>query len=99
MKRIVIAAAALLAVVPASLGLIGNASFAQNIPVSVPSQASVLNDKGGMTAHLEPGDDNSGRSAPAEPGEHKGGDSGSGKGDNGVDDSLKGGKDGGSGHS
>lgn len=57
MKRIFITGAALLAIVPASLGLIGNASFAQNVPVRVPSQASVLDDHGGLIKHAEPGDD------------------------------------------
>jgi len=40
MKRIIITGAALLAAIPASLGLIGNASFAQSVPVRVPSQAT-----------------------------------------------------------
>ena len=98
MKRIIITAAALLAVVPASLGLVGNASFAQDIPVRVPSQASVLDDHGGLRTHVEPGDDNRGRSTHtetgddkggqstphAEPGDDKSGDSGSGKSDMAV---------------
>ena len=54
MKRIIITGAALLAIVPASLGLIGNASFAQNVPVRVPSHASVLDDKGGLTPTSSP---------------------------------------------
>ena len=112
MKRIIITAATLLAVAPASLGLLGNASFAQNIPVNVPSQASVLDDRGGLRPHAEPGDDKGGQNTPAEagddkgdqnthaePGDDKGSDSGSGKGDTGADDSLKSSRDGGSGHS
>ena len=99
MKRIIITAATLLAVAPASLGLLGNASFAQNIPVSVPSQASVLDDRGGLRPHAEPGDDKGGQNTHAEPGDDKGSDSGSGKGDTGADDSLKSSRDGGSGHS
>ncbi len=106
MKRIIMTAAALLAVVPASLGLLGNASFAQSVPVRVPAQATVLDDKGGQRTHIEPGDDKSGQRTHAEPGDDKVSvsgsgkvsDSGSGKGDNGADDSLKGGKDDGSGH-
>jgi len=112
MKRIIIAGAALLAVVPASIGLIGNASFAQSVPVRVPSQATVLDDRGGLSPYAEPGDDKGGLSPHAEPGDDKGGlsphaepgddkvrDSGSGKSHTGVDDGLKGSRDGGSGHS
>ena len=73
MKRIFIIGAALLAIVPASLGLIGNASFAQNVPVRVPSQASVLDDHGGLIKHAEPGDDNGGLATHAEPGDDNGG--------------------------
>jgi len=61
MKRIIITGAALLAILPASLGLIGNASFAQSAPVRVPSQATVLDDRGGLATHAEPGDDKGGR--------------------------------------
>ena len=105
MKRIIITAATLLAIAPASLGLLGNASFSQDLPVAVPSQASVLDDKGGLRPHAEPGDDKGGQSTHAEPGDDKGGqsthaepgddrsgDSGSGKGDNGGNESLKRGK-------
>src|SRR5680860_1594666 len=100
MKRIIIAAgAALLTAVPATLGLIGNTSFAQNVPVRVPSQASVLNDdgtlrdahatepgddKGGLTTHVEPGDDKGGLTTHVEPGDDKGSDSGAVKDDNGA---------------
>ena len=77
MKRIFITGAALLAIVPASLGLIGNASFAQNVPVRVPSQASVLDDHGGLIKHAEPGDDNGGLATHAEPGDDKSGSSAS----------------------
>ena len=99
MKRIILTGAALLAIVPASMGLIGNASFAQSVPVHVPSQATVLDDKGGLSTHLEPGDDKGGLTQHAEPGDDKGGDSGSGKDDTGVDDSGSDGGDDGSGHS
>jgi len=91
MRRIIVAAAAVLAVVPASLGLLGNASFAQNVPVRVPSQASVLDDHGGQrpyvesgddrsgpNPHTEPGDDNSSPNPHTEPGDDKVSDSGSG---------------------
>lgn len=71
MKRIFITGGALLAIVPASLGLIGNASFAQSIPVRVPSQASVLDDHGGLIKHVEPGDDNNGLTTQTEPGDDK----------------------------
>jgi len=83
MKRIIITGAALLAIIPASLGLIGNASFAQTVPVRVPSQATLVggqsrhieigDDKGGLSAHVEPGDDKGGLSAHVEPGDDKGG--------------------------
>src|SRR5450759_1268978 len=73
MKRIFIIGAALLAIVPASLGLIGNASFAQSIPVRVPSQASVLDDHGGLIKHVEPGDDNGGLTRHAQPGDDNSG--------------------------
>jgi hypothetical protein len=83
MKRIIITAAALLAAIPAILGLMGNASFAQSVPVRVPAHATLLgdqskhvqigDDKGGLSTHLEPGDDKAGSSAHAEPGDHQGG--------------------------
>ena len=62
MKRIIITGAALLAVAPASLGLMGNASFAQSVPVRVPSQATVV---GGQSTQAEPGEDKSGPSTQA----------------------------------
>ena len=110
MKRIIIAAgAALLTAVPATLGLIGNTSFAQNVPVRVPSQASVLNDDGTLRdAHAtEPGDDKGGLTTHVEPGDDKGSDSGAVKDDNGghggqtsgTDTSGSGGTNDGSGHS
>ena len=93
MKRILITVgAALLAAVPATMGLVGNTSFAQNIPVRVPSQASLLDDHGALRAptaaelgddnggqgtHAEPGDDNSGPSA-VQPRDDKSGSSNSG---------------------
>jgi hypothetical protein len=97
MKRsIVTAGVILLAAVPASMGLIGNASFAKSVPVRVPSQATVLDDKGGLRKHVEPGDDKGGLTKHVEPGDDKGGlrktttsgknvarDSGSAKDDNG----------------
>ena len=70
MKRIIITGAALLAVAPVSLGLMGNASFAQSVPVRVPSQATVV---GGQSTHAEPGDDKSRPSTHAEPGDDKSG--------------------------
>jgi hypothetical protein len=83
MKRIIITGAALLAIVPASIGLVGNAAFSQNIPVRVPAQVAHVSslsthvqlgdDKGGLTAHLEPGDDKGGLTAHLEPGDDKGG--------------------------
>jgi hypothetical protein len=83
MKRIIITAAALVAAIPASLGLMGNASFAQSVPVRVPAHATLLgdpskhieigDDNGGSSAHLESGDDNGGSSAHLKSGDDKGG--------------------------
>ena len=83
MKRIIITGAALLAIAPVSLGLMGNASFAQSVPVRVPSQATVVggqskhieigHDHGGTSTHAEAGDDKSGTSTHAEPGDDKSG--------------------------
>jgi hypothetical protein len=86
MKRIIITGAALLAVVPASIGLIGNVAFSQSIPVRVPSQVAPVasqssqsthleigDDKGGLTPHVEPGDDKGGLTPHVEPGDDKGG--------------------------
>jgi len=83
MKRIIITAAALVAAIPASLGLMGNASFAQSVPVRVPAHATLLgdpskhieigDDNGGASAHLESGDDKGGASAHLESGDDKGG--------------------------
>lgn len=57
-----------------TLGLVGNTSFAQNVPVRVPSQASVLDDHGRLTTHVDPGDDNGGRRSTSAiaPGDDKG---------------------------
>jgi len=76
MKRIIIATGAvLLASVPATLGLVGNTSFAQSVPVRVPQQASVPDDNGRLTPHVETGDDNGGQRSPSavEPGDDNGG--------------------------
>jgi hypothetical protein len=67
MKGILITAgAALLVAVPAAMGLVGNTSFAQSVPVRVPAQARVLyDDHGGQraTSTTEPGDDHGGKSS------------------------------------
>ena len=76
MKRIIIATgAALLAAIPAAIGLVGNTSFAQSVPVRVPSQAKVVDDNGGLRAPgaTEPGDDNGGLTTHVEPGDDNGG--------------------------
>ena len=55
MKKLLIAAAvAAIAGVPAVTGLVGNASFAQSVPVQVPASAKTFGDHG---RHAEPGDD------------------------------------------
>jgi len=59
MKGIIITGAALLSIVPASLGLIANAS-AQSDPVRVPSQATLV---GSQSKHIEIGDDKGGLTA------------------------------------
>ena len=59
MRRIlIISAAAVVATAPALTGLLGNQSFAQSVPVTVPAQASTADDRG---SHPEPGDDHGGR--------------------------------------
>jgi len=86
MKGILITAgAALLVAVPAAMGLVGNTSFSQSVPVHVPAQARVLyDDHGGQraTSTTEPGDDHGGQSAtsttepltnPTKPGDDHGG--------------------------
>ena len=82
MKKLLIAAAvAAIAGVPAVTGLVGNASFAQSVPVHVPAGARTIDDHG---SHAEPGDDRSRHAEPgddrsrhAEPGDDRGGASGS----------------------
>ena len=50
MKRMLIfASAAILAAVPAVLGLVGNASFGESVPVRVPAGATVLADDHGSS--------------------------------------------------
>ena len=67
MKKLLIAAAvAAAAAVPGVTGLVGNASFAQSVPVPVPAGASTIDDHG---RHAEPGDD---RGRHAEPGDDRG---------------------------
>ena len=67
MKKLLIAAAvAAAAAVPGVIGLAGNASFAQGVPVQVPAGASTIDDHG---RHAEPGDD---RGRHAEPGDDRG---------------------------
>ena len=83
MKRILITAAVLVAAVPASLGLIGNASFAQSVQVRVPAHAILLDDqnkhieigddKGGASTHVESGHVRSAATTHVEPGDDKGG--------------------------
>jgi hypothetical protein len=88
---IITAGAVLLAAVPATIGLTGNASFAQNVPVRLPSQAVVVQDRGFQGTHVEvgdvkgvhlstsklvvAGDDKSGLSTHVEAGSHKSGSS------------------------
>jgi len=93
MKKMLIAAAVVaLASVPGVTGLVGNASFAQSVPVQVPAGARTLDDPGRHAEpgddrgrHAEPGDDRGRHAEPrddrgrhAEPGDDHGGDSGPG---------------------
>jgi hypothetical protein len=83
MKRIIITGAALLAVVPASMGLVSNAAFSQSVPVRLPAQVApassqsnhleIGDDKGGLTTHVEAGDDKGGLTTHVEAGDDKGG--------------------------
>ncbi|KRD45299.1 hypothetical protein ASE38_15145 [Cellulomonas sp. Root930] len=61
MKRmIVFTAAAALAAIPAAAGLAGNSSLRPSVPVDPPTQAVVVDDRGGLTDRddrTEPGDD------------------------------------------
>src|SRR5262252_6418339 len=65
-KLLITAAVAAFAAVPGVTGLVGNASFAQSVPVQVPAGAGTLDDHG---RHAEPGDDHGQR---AEPGDDHG---------------------------
>jgi hypothetical protein len=78
MKKLLIAAAvAAVAAVPSVTGLVGNASFAQSVPVQVPAGAKTLDDH---ARPAEPGDDRGQRAGPSddrgqrtEPGDDRGG--------------------------
>src|SRR5262252_3551705 len=81
-KLLITAAVAAIAAVPGVTGLVGNASFAQSVPVQVPAGASTRDDRGRHAGpgddrgrHAEPGDD---RGQRAEPGDDRGGASGPG---------------------
>jgi hypothetical protein len=83
MKKLLIAVAvAAIAGAPAVTGLVGNASFAQSVPVQVPAGARTIGDHG---RHTEPRDDRSRHAEPsddrgqrAEPGDYRGEVSGTG---------------------
>jgi hypothetical protein len=67
MKKLLIAAAVVaIAGVPGITGLVGNASFAESVPVQVPAGARMIDDHG---RHTEARDD---RSQRAEPGDDRG---------------------------
>ena len=52
MKRIVLTAAiAVLAAFPAAVGLIGNASFGESVPVHIPARATLIDDRNGFDDH------------------------------------------------
>src|SRR5580692_8676732 len=87
-RLLILGAAAVIAAAPAVTGLVGNASFAQSVPVHVPAGARIIDDHG---RQVEPGDD---RGRHAEPGDDRGSDSP--RSDDGG--SGHGGQDDGSGH-
>jgi len=68
MKRLaLLGTLAILAATPAAIGLIGNASFSESVPVRLPAVASLLDDSGNTvrpvdspSAHPEAGDDHGG---------------------------------------
>ena len=90
MRRLTIAAAAVAALVPAVLGLVGNSSFAQSVPARVPASAQVVREGGDDNPHTgtpvatptatrttEVGDDHGGdrpRASRTEAGDDHGGD-------------------------
>ena len=90
MRRLTIAAAAVAALVPAVLGLVGNSSFAQSVPARVPASAQVVPEGGDDNPHTgtpvatptatrttEVGDDHGGdrpRASRTEAGDDHGGD-------------------------
>ena len=90
MRRLTIAAAAVAALVPATLGLVGNSSFAQSVPARVPASAQVVPESGDDLPHTgtpmatpmptrttEVGDDHGGdrpRASRTEAGDDHGGD-------------------------
>src|SRR6478609_6264201 len=90
MRRLTIAAAAVAALVPAVLGLVGNSSFAQSVPARVPASAQVVPEGGEDNPHTgtpvatptatrttEVGDDHGGdrpRASRTEAGDDHGGD-------------------------
>jgi hypothetical protein len=76
-KLLIAAAVAAIAAVPVVTGLLGNASFAQSVPVHVPAGARTIDDH---SRHAEPGDDHGRHAEPgddrgreAEPGDDRGG--------------------------
>jgi len=78
MRRLILTAgAALLVAVPAALGLVGNTSFAQSVPVRIPAQATLVDDTGSEHPGepAEKGDDKGGQrpAGSTEPGDDKGG--------------------------
>ena len=55
MKRIILTAGiAVLAAIPATLGLIGNASFGESVPISIPAGATLLDDRSSQTSTTTP---------------------------------------------
>ena len=90
----IIGTTALLAAAPASIGLIGNTSFSEDVPVRVPATATLLDSQGSPTAspshrshprgEAEPGDDHGGHGE-AESGDDHGRHGGHGGDDSGGD--------------
>jgi hypothetical protein len=71
-RLLTISIAATIAAIPAVTGLASSAAFAHSGPAQV-SRTHLVDDRGGLARHAEPGDDKGGLSRHAEPGDDKGG--------------------------
>ena len=74
MRRLTLALAAVAALVPATLGLIGNSSFAQSVPTRVPASAQVVSGTDDTPASTPSGTPTPSASRTSEAGDDHGGD-------------------------